>query len=100
MYTLIATYQNVSHIFQENPKLYIIYSIGSLFNAFTVTQTITTLEEAKRFVADCMKAVGAPEGNASTLAENLITADHRGFYTHGMNRLGIILFLVVCKYFI
>lgn len=33
-------------------------------------------------------AVGTSEKNAAIVAENLVTADYRGYYSHGMNRLG------------
>lgn len=46
------------------------------------------MDEAKRFMSDCLTAVGACCENAEILADNLITADKRGFYSHGMNRLG------------
>lgn len=37
---------------------------------------------------DCFKAVGANSDNADTIASNLLEADYRGHYSHGMNRLG------------
>nr|CAH7732720.1 unnamed protein product [Callosobruchus chinensis] len=37
---------------------------------------------------DCLKAVGMPEENAAIIADNLLEADKRGLYSHGMNRLG------------
>lgn len=37
---------------------------------------------------ECMVVMGAPQQNAIILAENLVMADYRGFYTHGMARLG------------
>jgi LDH2 family malate/lactate/ureidoglycolate dehydrogenase len=46
------------------------------------------LAETRRFVIDCMMAVGAPKNNAEKLAENIVEADYRGFYGHGLNRLG------------
>lgn len=49
---------------------------------------ITPLAEAKRFMIDCFKAVGSNEVNAETIASNLLEADYRGHYSHGMNRLG------------
>lgn len=33
-------------------------------------------------------AVGTSGKNAAIVAENLVTADYRGYYSHGMNRLG------------
>ncbi|XP_018321510.1 uncharacterized protein LOC108734440 [Agrilus planipennis] len=58
----------------------------TLINADT---PIISLDEVKRFIVDCMKAVGTPENHASELAELLADADYRGHYSHGMNRLDI-----------
>ncbi|KAF7283894.1 hypothetical protein GWI33_022725 [Rhynchophorus ferrugineus] len=48
---------------------------------------VTPLEEAKRFMIDCFKAVGTPQDHAEIVSENLLEADYRGHYSHGMNRL-------------
>ncbi|XP_050306108.1 uncharacterized oxidoreductase YjmC [Anthonomus grandis grandis] len=48
---------------------------------------ITPLEEAKRFMKDCFLAVGTSTENAEIVSANLLEADHRGHYSHGMNRL-------------
>lgn len=45
-------------------------------------------EEVKRFVTDCMVAVGAATEHGSVLADTLVAADRRGHYSHGLNRLG------------
>lgn len=45
-------------------------------------------EEVKRFIIDCMKKVGTKDAHAASLAGNLMTADYRGHYSHGLNRLG------------
>ncbi|XP_045158962.2 uncharacterized oxidoreductase YjmC-like [Mercenaria mercenaria] len=44
-------------------------------------------EEVKRFIIDCMTNVGTKEAHASSLAGNLVAADYRGHYSHGLNRL-------------
>ncbi|VEN44342.1 unnamed protein product [Callosobruchus maculatus] len=48
---------------------------------------VTPMAEAKRFMVDCFIAVGAPQSHAETVADNLLEADYRGHYSHGMNRL-------------
>jgi len=35
----------------------------------------------------CMETVGTPTDHASSLADVLVEADHRGHYSHGLNRL-------------
>ena len=44
--------------------------------------------EVKRFIVDCMTKVGTKELHAKSLASNLVMADYRGHYSHGLNRLG------------
>lgn len=39
-------------------------------------------------MADCFKAVGTNPEHAEIVAANLLEADYRGHYSHGMNRLG------------
>ncbi|XP_018574226.1 uncharacterized protein LOC108913205 [Anoplophora glabripennis] len=50
-------------------------------------KSVTTLEEARRFIVDCFKAVGVSEEYARIVSDNLVEADYRGHYSHGMNRL-------------
>ena len=44
-------------------------------------------EEVERFCYDCLKSVGAKDSHAKALAEVLVAADHRGVFSHGLNRL-------------
>lgn len=43
----------------------------------------------RTFVADCMQAIGTNQEHAQQLADLLVTADLRGHYSHGVNRLRI-----------
>ena len=45
-------------------------------------------EEVHAFVVRCMQAVGTPQHHATALADLLTAGDHRGHYSHGINRLG------------
>jgi len=49
---------------------------------------LVTSKEVKRFVTECMVAVGAAASHGGLLADTLIAADSRGHYSHGLNRLG------------
>lgn len=40
------------------------------------------------FVERCMVAVGTKPHHARSLAEVLVEGDHRGHYSHGLNRMG------------
>ncbi|KAL1493813.1 hypothetical protein ABEB36_009499 [Hypothenemus hampei] len=66
----------------KNPMI-----IGNSRQYASVSKMITPLQEAKRFMKDCLLAVGASEENAETVSCNLLEADYRGHYSHGMNRL-------------
>lgn len=56
--------------------------------------------EAYRFMADCLKAVGAAARAAELQAELLIQADRMGHPSHGLNRLGEKTFLAFLTGFI
>lgn len=49
--------------------------------------TKVTPDEVKRFMTECMTAVGASLVHATQLAEVLVAADLRGHFSHGLNRL-------------
>ena len=46
-------------------------------------------EESTRFMVDTMVCVGTPLSKAKSLADNLIEADYRGHFSHGLNRLSV-----------
>lgn len=48
---------------------------------------LVAVEESRRFMIDCFVAANAPRANAEAMADLLIAADHRGHFSHGMNRL-------------
>ncbi|XP_055842480.1 uncharacterized oxidoreductase YjmC-like [Episyrphus balteatus] len=48
---------------------------------------LVAVEESHRFMFDCFKAVHVPDDHARAMADLLIAADHRGHFSHGMNRL-------------
>ncbi|XP_068218658.1 uncharacterized oxidoreductase YjmC-like isoform X1 [Palaemon carinicauda] len=43
-------------------------------------------DDVRRFITDCMKAVGVPQENALLMADILVEADKRGHYSHGLLR--------------
>jgi LDH2 family malate/lactate/ureidoglycolate dehydrogenase len=47
-----------------------------------------SIAEAKRFMIDCFCSSNTSKENAEAMAELLVEADHRGHFSHGMNRLG------------
>ena len=48
---------------------------------------IVPKEEVVRFIRDCMQKAGATCNDADEVARHLMTADYRGHFSHGMNRL-------------
>ena len=49
---------------------------------------IVDKNEMEKFIENCMLAVNCKASHAKLLASNLIAADHRGHFSHGLNRLG------------
>lgn len=45
------------------------------------------MEEIQRFITDCLVAAGSAPPHAKLMADLLYTADYRGHFSHGMNRL-------------
>ncbi|XP_062593563.1 uncharacterized oxidoreductase YjmC-like [Saccostrea cucullata] len=48
---------------------------------------LVSKQELHDFVVRCITAAGADPNHAADLADLLVTADYRGHYSHGMNRL-------------
>lgn len=52
------------------------------------TSVLVSVAQVTDFIKRCMISIGTPEEHASSLADVLVTADYRGHYSHGLNRLG------------
>ncbi|KAH9499210.1 hypothetical protein Btru_004456 [Bulinus truncatus] len=48
---------------------------------------IISADNLRAFILRCLFSVGAPRGHAEDLAELLVSADQRGHYSHGVNRI-------------
>ncbi|XP_058806678.1 uncharacterized oxidoreductase YjmC [Phymastichus coffea] len=48
---------------------------------------VVAKEEVVRFISDCMQKAGSNGEDARTIAHHLMTADYRGHFSHGMNRM-------------
>ncbi|CAG5115409.1 unnamed protein product [Candidula unifasciata] len=53
----------------------------------TEDQVIVPVEKLRDFVFRCMQKAGAKADQAEVMAELLVAADHRGHYSHGLNRI-------------
>ncbi len=65
--------------------------IGSRLNFSNSAEEATAIvpvQEVTHFIERCMTAVGTRPEHARALADNLTAADHRGHFSHGLNRLG------------
>lgn len=56
-------------------------------------KSAVAVDEVKNFIIRCMLAVKTPLASAELVAEVLSTADYRGHYSHGINRLGNHIFI-------
>lgn len=63
----------------------------------TGSESIVPEQELHDFVVRCMEAVGTNTEHADVLADLIVAADTRGHYSHGLNRLGKIKW-VLCRF--
>lgn len=56
---------------------------------------LVSVAEVSAFIIRCMTSVGTPEEHAASLADILVTADYRGHFSHGLNRLGTTKIIVI-----
>lgn len=61
------------------------------------TVLVTPIDEAKKFLINCFESVGTCRENAEIIADNLVEADYRGHYSHGLNRLHIYIDTILDK---
>ncbi|CAL1542127.1 unnamed protein product [Lymnaea stagnalis] len=54
-------------------------------------QIIVPLESLRGFAVRCLENVGARPEHAEVMAELIVSADHRGHYSHGINRIELYL---------
>lgn len=53
----------------------------------TLKRDFIPVDEVKRFMIDCFMAINTPKKNAELMADVLVSADYRGHFSHGMNRI-------------
>lgn len=54
---------------------------------FVAEPNVIPVDEVKRFIVDCFVAVKTPKKHGELMADLLVSADYRGHFSHGMNRL-------------
>ena len=72
---------------RHTPLLQALQAVTNI-NLKMVSRTVVALEEMRQFVVRAMEAVGTKGDHAAALADLLVTADYRGHFSHGLNRLG------------
>ncbi|KAK9679663.1 Malate/L-lactate dehydrogenase [Popillia japonica] len=78
----------IRNIISLTPRLQHIVITGRRNMSLAQIDTpIIPLVEAKRFISECLQAVGTPRKHADAMGDLLAEADYRGHYSHGMNRL-------------
>ena len=58
-------------------------------------EVVFPVDTIHQFIMKVMRKLGTIEDHANILAELLTAADMRGHYSHGLNRLGNVLFFVM-----
>ncbi|KAG7230899.1 hypothetical protein INR49_024927 [Caranx melampygus] len=56
-------------------------------NTGNMSRCLISPTEVQSFIERCMMAVGTKQHHARSLAEVLVEGDHRGHYSHGLNRM-------------
>ena len=70
------------------PRIILVRTNSSSPPGDMATGTLIAIPEIQSFIERCMTKVGTKPAHATALAENLTAADHRGHFSHGLNRLG------------
>ena len=60
----------------------------SMAAAQQIEYRLVARDEMENFMERCMLAAGSVPAHAKALASCLIAGDHRGHFSHGLNRLG------------
>ncbi|XP_049294058.1 uncharacterized oxidoreductase YjmC [Anopheles funestus] len=59
----------------------------NMSSSVAAKQGLVAVEEARRFMVDCLVKSKTPVAHAKQQADLLLEADYRGHFSHGMNRL-------------
>ena len=61
--------------------------VSKMATSLNCDELVVPKEEVIRFIADCMTKAGARHEDAEAVGHHLMTADYRGHFSHGMNRM-------------
>lgn len=62
-------------------------SSSSSLSSSKIVDMVVPKEEVERFISECMMKAGTTAEDADTVAHHLMTADYRGHFSHGLNRM-------------
>ncbi|XP_064476491.1 uncharacterized oxidoreductase YjmC-like [Ornithodoros turicata] len=63
------------------------FSFSTKSRAMAAEGILVEKQEMKSFIIRCMEKVGTEKSHAEALADVLVAGDHRGHFSHGLNRL-------------
>ncbi|XP_052896284.1 uncharacterized oxidoreductase YjmC isoform X1 [Anopheles moucheti] len=82
----LASYRYTSRQdFESSP--FITTQHRNMSSSVAAKQGLVAVEEARRFMVDCLVKSKTPLAHAKQQADLLLEADYRGHFSHGMNRL-------------
>nr|CAB3262821.1 uncharacterized protein LOC100183774 [Phallusia mammillata] len=79
--------QNAVNRYQAKRLVKIVRACYSNMESAKSETLCIPMQSAKAFVKNCITAAGASNNHANDMAELLVTADYRGHFSHGLNRL-------------
>lgn len=62
-------------------------TVVRMASAAAYDRKVVPKDEVVRFIEDCMIKAGTRPEDAHVVAHHLMTADYRGHFSHGMNRM-------------
>jgi hypothetical protein len=60
------------------------------------TVKLVYIADITRFIVDAFRKVGTQDNHALQMARMLVTADLKGHFSHGLNRLGKFVYIYEC----
>jgi hypothetical protein len=76
----------------NNTEISRLFSVCSkkMNSADSSEHVLVAVSESKAFIQRCMEKAGATSEHSQQMAEVLVMGDHRGHFSHGLNRLGAV----------
>ncbi|CAK9833691.1 Malate dehydrogenase [Anthophora retusa] len=82
---LLTACNNASWLLKNSLKFN--SAILRMASSQTTDQMVVPKEDVVRFIAECLTKSGTTPEDGQTVAHHLMTADYRGHFSHGLNRM-------------